>query len=87
MKTIATRIDQYRNWVGKKFTCPTNGNTYEVEQSDISSLQEVVIGFGRDDTTAFTIKCPCGGRVYFTGDGQDEAKHVADHSSYSYYDR
>jgi hypothetical protein len=67
MKVISYRVDKYKGYVGKTFTCGRTGTTYEIEKSDIEkasaeSKRNFIAG----------VKCPdCGALVSFESDQRE----------------
>lgn len=80
-KLIEKAVDEFRSWVGQKWTCPVDGNKYEFESSDLDTLTKVRTGGSRDDSTKMAARCPCGGHIYFVAqsDGRGGEDYIAHH--------
>ncbi|MBP7119315.1 hypothetical protein KBA63_04485 [Candidatus Woesebacteria bacterium] len=41
MKVVGKETDIYRQWVGKRFTCPRDNKVYELEATDLEKIKNV----------------------------------------------
>ena len=73
IKTKTT--DFVKKFIGKQYVCPVDGNTYEVDESDVNDIKERAVGHPRDEETLMTFPCGCGGRIGFDTDYRGEIGH------------
>ena len=78
MKVVGKETDLYRQWVGKRFTCPRNKKIYELEATDLEKIKTV--NFPSYENRHNALKCPnCGSHVLLNRDIGSNKPYLSHH--------
>jgi hypothetical protein len=75
-RLVSDTYEKYLSWVGRSWTCPNTGKTWEVTRDDILNMKTITVGHPLDEDFRQVIPCPCGRAHVYMDSHQYEGSYL-----------